>query len=284
MNRSWSALGVASALLRDARGIGDKSWVLRYFAARAAVRGRHPLKILAPGPRALAWHSAPTRLAVSTQSGGLSSWHEIAHRMSYAPTPSFRPRPGWSVIDVGANIGAYAVWAAAAMGGSGRIIAIEPNPISFERLEVSLEALEVPTTAIRAACGNADGEVSLYFEAGYTVSSSVISFAGATQVNKVRMHRLEDLLDEHGIGHVDLLKIDVEGAEEMVLQGTGAMLAAIDRVILETSDGPVDDAVRRILADGGFTLVHEATDHWGIEGLKLLAFESPARLRHQRPG
>src|SRR5687768_1156627 len=121
--RSWSAVEVVSALLRDARGISDKLWVARYFAARAAVLGRHPLKALAPRPRAVRWHSVSTPLAVSITSGGLSSWHEIAHRSSYAPTPSFMPRPGWKIVDVGANIGAYSVWAAAAMRGSGRIIA-----------------------------------------------------------------------------------------------------------------------------------------------------------------
>jgi FkbM family methyltransferase len=176
------------------------------------------------------------------------------------------------VVDVGANIGAYAVWAAGRMG-SGRLIAIEPNPVSFERLQHSIRQLPVETSAYEVACGDSDGEIALYFEPGYTVSSSVVSFTGASETATVRVRRLDDILANEGITHVDLLKIDVEGAEAMVLRGASTILGATARVILETVEGDLENAVTGMLLPLGFRLGYKSDDHWGIGGLRLLAFE-----------
>lgn len=268
----WSALRVVATLVKDARRLQDRVWVVLYFVARLALGGRRPFAWLAPAPRNLAWHSAPSGLAASVESGGLSSWYEISHQHAYAPLASFEPRTGWNVVDVGANIGAYAVWAAGRMG-SGRLIAIEPNPVSFERLQNSISRLSVETSAYEVACGDADGEIALHFQPGYTVSSSVVSFTGASEAAIVRLRRLDDILADEGIAHVDLLKIDVEGAEAMVLQGAKTILGATDRVILETVEGDLEDAVTGILLPLGFRLEHSSEDHWGIDGLRLLAFE-----------
>ena len=243
-----------------------------YFAARQRILGRRPLSWVAPSPRSLRWRSAPTPLAVSVASGGLSVWYEISHRLSYAPIEAFRPRPGWTVVDVGANIGAYSVWAASSMGSSGRIIAIEPNPVSHACLLRSLQHLSVPHVAIQAACGDAAGEVILHFEPGYTVSSSVVPFAAGSTSVPVAMRRLDDILREEGVEHIDVMKIDVEGAEELVLAGAGDALGRTERVILET-DGTTEAGVRTLLIAQGFVEAHEEDEHWAVAGLKLLAFQ-----------
>lgn len=272
MSDRWTAVDVVPTLVADARGWRDKVWVILYFVARLKVFGHHPLAWLAPGPRALRWRSVSTPLAVSVASGGLSVWYEIAHRNSYAPTDAFRPRPGWTVVDVGANIGAYSVWAASSMGSEGLIVAIEPNPVSQERLRASLSGLTVSHAAIEQACGAAAGEVTLHFEPGYTVSSSVVPFAEASNHVLVTMRPLDDIVREQGVGQIDMLKIDVEGAEEDVLAGASDALARTARVILETTEAS-EPGVRATLADQGFSLVHEEVEHWSVAGLKLLAFE-----------
>lgn len=268
----WAALRVVLTLVKDGQRLQDRVWVVLYFASRFSLGGRRPFAWLAPPPRTLAWHSAPGGLAASVESGGLSSWYEISHRHAYVPLAAFEPRAGWNVVDVGANIGAYAVWAAGRMG-SGRLIAIEPNPVSFERLQRSMGQLTVETSAYEVACGDTDGEIALHFQPGYTVSSSVVSFSGASETATVRMRRLDDILAHERMTHVDLLKIDVEGAEAMVLRGAKTILGATDRVILETVAGELEDAVTGILMRLGFRLVDASDDHWGIGGLRLLAFE-----------
>ena len=157
---------VVPSLIADGRGLQDKIWVVFYFVARQRIMGRRPLFWLARSPRSLRWRSVPTPLAVSVAAGGLSVWYEISHRDSYAPVEAFRPQPGWTVVDVGANIGAYSVWAASSMQSSGRIVAIEPNPLSHDCLLRSLNHLSVPNVGIQAACGDSTGEVTLNFEPG----------------------------------------------------------------------------------------------------------------------
>ena len=260
------------SLIADARGWRDKVWILLYFAARQQILGGRPLSWLTPSTRSLRWRSAPTPLAVSVASGGLSVWYEISHRDSYAPVEAFRPKPGWTVVDIGANIGAYSVWAASSMESSGRIVAIEPNPVSHEHLLSSLDYLSVPHVAIRAACGDTTGEVTLHFEPGFTVSSSVVPFAAGSMSVHVAMRRLDDILRDEGVEHIDVMKIDVEGAEELVLAGAGDALGRTDRVILETS-AATEAGVRSVMSDRGFVVAHEEDEHWAVAGLKLLAFQ-----------
>lgn len=271
MTGEWSPVRVVTSLVGDARGLRDKGWVLLYFASRRHVAGHRPLKWLAPRPRSLSWRSSDSPLSVSVESGGLSSWYEIAHRGAYAPTEAFRPRPGWVVVDVGANIGAYSAWAAARLNGSGSLVAIEPNPVSFGRLTTTLGLLAVESSALQVACGDADTEVALHFEPGFTVSSSIRSFANASEHIRVHMRTLDDIVRELGIEHVDILKIDVEGAEELVLRGARQSLRNTDRVILETTSD-IRPTIDRIMEDSGFTMVGEKPDHWGVVGLSLVAY------------
>jgi FkbM family methyltransferase len=267
----WGPLRVILTLLRDARGSRSKAWVLAYFVSRARVFGRQPLVVLAPRPRLIKWHSSESPLSVSVESGGLSSWYEISHRLSYAPLGTLRPQPGWTIVDVGANIGAYTVWAAGHLGSTGRIVAIEPNPVSFDRLRKSVQHLPIPVSAFQVGCSDTPGSAALYFEEGYTVSASLQHFAQASRAVEVQLRRLDDVLQEAGTGRVDLIKIDVEGAEELVLRGAPNALAKASAVILETNEA-IEPGVRALLADAGFRLAHEASSHWDIPGLRLLAF------------
>lgn len=134
-------------------------------------------------------------------------------------------------------------------------------PLSHDCLLRSLNHLSVAHVAIQAACGDSTGEVTLYFEPGYTVSSSVVPFAAGSKSVRVAMRRLDDILHKEGVEHVDLLKIDVEGAEELVLAGARDALAITDRVILETT-GTMEAGTRTVMGSLGFVVAHEENEHW----------------------
>lgn len=268
----WSPARILTALLLDARTVADAGWIALYFVARQRLPGGLRLSWLAPAPRMLAFRSTPTRLFASAEAGGVSVWYEIVLQHEYAPLPSLEPQPGWTVVDVGANIGIFSVWANNEMNGIGRVLAIEPNPVSFRHLERSLAQLHA-ATAVAAGCSDSDGQGLLHFEPGYTVSGSLDSFDAATETVSIPLRRLDAILDEQGIRHVDLLKIDVEGAEAAVLRGATASLDHVDRVVVETTDDRTGHEVRELLLDRGFDLVHEELKHWGVPGLQLLAFK-----------
>ena len=135
------------------------------------------------------------------------------------------------IFDVGANVGQYARMVRKAMPG-GRIFSFEPGPAAFERLKVAkIGGAFVP---IQAALGAIDGETVLFDFKEQTGSphASLIpgvieEFRGAdAQEIKVAMVTLDAFARHRSIDKIDLLKIDVEGAELRVLQGAREMIAA----------------------------------------------------------
>ncbi|MBR1219755.1 FkbM family methyltransferase [Bradyrhizobium sp. U87765 SZCCT0131] len=120
---------------------------------------------------------------------------------------------GGVFVDVGANVGTFAVVLALHVGASGRVIAIEPHPTARARLRFNIGELPFRNvTLVEAAAGDIDGEVTIG-----TPSTNL----GASRVGqgdfKVPSRRLAGLLADNGIDHVDALKIDVEGYEDKAL-------------------------------------------------------------------
>ena len=133
---------------------------------------------------------------------------------------------GATFIDVGADLGYYSLKAAPMVGATGHVIAIEPNPEALGRLRVNLAASNANVVAVApVACSDAEGTLDLYVapyaNTGETsLSKSNASQDGAiTRAFKVRARPLDDIVQESGVVRVDAIKIDVEGAEYLVLKG-----------------------------------------------------------------
>lgn len=130
-----------------------------------------------------------------------------------------RLRPGFVFIDVGANVGAYSLFVASRTDGSARILAVEPQPDIFNRLvyNVGLNAFAT-IKAIECAVTDKPGEVTLFLDAGNSGESSVkiVGSGGATPL-RVMGRTLLDLVTQEGYGRLDAVKLDVEGAEDIVL-------------------------------------------------------------------
>jgi FkbM family methyltransferase len=127
-------------------------------------------------------------------------------------------RPGDTVIDVGANVGWYTIIASKFVGNNGRVIAFEPEPENFAILKRNVLANGCDNVTLeQKALSNAAGELTLYLdEANKGRHSTVLDWKGKTI--KVEALRLDDYL-ENRFKKVDFVKIDVEGAEPMVLEG-----------------------------------------------------------------
>jgi FkbM family methyltransferase len=134
--------------------------------------------------------------------------------MTELPIVSRLAEVGNVVVDVGANIGYYALLFEKRIGPGGRIIAFEPEPDNLVELRVNVERNGLRNVDIRpCAVGASAGVVN--FTRG--INGGVLDgSAGATGCEvQVPMTRLDDALS----GTVDLIKIDVEGYEEEVLRG-----------------------------------------------------------------
>ena len=137
-------------------------------------------------------------------------------------------RPGGMLVDAGANWGYFSLLGAARVGSRGRVLALEPDPRHFERLQcnVSMNAF-ANVTALAVAAGAQEGVAVL---TGYADGadnrgvSRIVDSAEGTHRYEVRCSTIDALTSSSA--RVDLIKIDVEGAELDVLAGMRAGLAS----------------------------------------------------------
>lgn len=147
--------------------------------------------------------------------------------------------PGATFIDVGANFGIYSLRSAPIVGSSGHVIAIEPNPESVRRLRENLAANNDPMVQVApVACSDADGTLNLYVAPTRNTGETSLSQTNASQEGaiantyKVRARPLDDIVRESGVARVDAIKIDVEGAEHLVLKGAQQTLDRFHPMLL----------------------------------------------------
>lgn len=128
--------------------------------------------------------------------------------------------PNFVFLDIGANVGGYSMAMAALAGPGARILAVEPQPRIFERLVFNIRQNPFGTVkAVDCAVADRNGEVTLFIDPRNQGESSVkiVGSTGQTQL-KVLSHTLLDLVTQEGFDHVDAIKIDVEGAEDLILE------------------------------------------------------------------
>jgi FkbM family methyltransferase len=175
-------------------------------------------------------------------------------------------KPGQTVVDVGGHIGAFALMAARRVGPAGRVIVFEPSPDSLRLLRRNLERNDVPWVRLHeTALAEKDGTTLLYTAADGVdnpAADSLVESEGRRPVT-VTVRTLDAELASEGVGVVDHLKIDVEGAELRVLDGGPKALAAARRVVMEihTVHVPRAVAVGRLEASGFKVRVVSEAEH-----------------------
>lgn len=127
------------------------------------------------------------------------------------------PRDG-TFVDIGANVGLYTLNAARFLGPAGRILAVEPGPEAARRLRfnLSLNRTDAAITHADCAIGAEEGVMGLYLDDSNLGGSSLVRDHGGKST-PVRVRPLIGVLAEVGITRIDLLKIDIEGAEDKAL-------------------------------------------------------------------
>jgi FkbM family methyltransferase len=129
-------------------------------------------------------------------------------------------RPGWHCLDIGANHGYYTLIMADAVGREGRVVPVEPTPRLADLLRQTLDVNGFPTVPVeQVAASDRDGEMlQLVIPPRRSMNARLSREAGPNDtVVEVKTVTIDGLTRDWP--RVDLIKIDVEGAEESVWQG-----------------------------------------------------------------
>ena len=136
---------------------------------------------------------------------------------------------GGVMLDVGAHIGYDSLKASVKVGPTGRVVAFEPNPKTLAILRDNIAASNAHNVVVQPiACTDSEQTLTLFDATpGGNSGSSSLSQQNAGPLSRsytVRGRPMDDVLAELGVTRVDVVKIDVEGAELVVLRGAARSL------------------------------------------------------------
>lgn len=129
-------------------------------------------------------------------------------------------KPGFTVIDIGSNIGQTALICAKSIGKTGKIIGFEPDTINFEKAQRNIKLNSFSNITIHnLALGQRKEEVPLKINSPQNRGGNRIDRTLTDSKNIIQVDTLDNIVSKLNISAVDLIKIDVEGFELEVLNG-----------------------------------------------------------------
>ena len=173
------------------------------------------------------------------QRGDIQGIREVWIDECYRPPV---PTPLATVVDLGMNIGLTSLWYG--LHGASRLRCVEPLAANMALGRRNLAQNGVQAEFVEAAIGPEDGTTRFAADPGHS-NTGRIDAAGEIEVPVVSMSTLLSNLDR-----VDLLKIDIEGAESGLLRGDVSWLEKVNAIIIEFHLGYRRELVPLIEAHG----------------------------------
>ncbi|MBN1287223.1 MAG: FkbM family methyltransferase [Anaerolineae bacterium] len=202
-------------------------------------------------------------------------------------------RPGMTVLDIGAHAGYYARRCAEWVGPGGRVFAFEPHPRTFEVLRRNVARLG-NVTPVRAAVAEREGVAELYDYLIMSASGSLHYDRDLLELQKarvgdadiaprirtdfpvetftVRTVKVDGYLAGQGVARVDVVKMDIEGAEMHALRGMPATIAGSPGLALVMEYNP------KALKAFGFEPEAALAETLGMGFARVQAIEPGGRL------
>jgi FkbM family methyltransferase len=165
--------------------------------------------------------------------------------------------PGQVFVDAGANDGLFSLFAARRVGPTGQVWAFEPSRRELERLQRNaglnhLGNVRTFPVALSDENGSALLRVAEDEHAGQNTLGQFAYDTGLLRQDRVALQRLDDLAGAEGLSRLDVMKIDVEGAELAVLRGAEKLIRKFHPVLLvEANDAALrhQGSSSQVLAD-----------------------------------
>jgi FkbM family methyltransferase len=174
------------------------------------------------------------RLTYRRNRGDIQGIREVFCDEHYRLPPSIRPA---TLVDLGANIGLTSVWFAKRYGVV-RVVGVEPVGANVVIARRNLADNEVEGEIVEAAIGPTRGRVSFEMDRASNLGRVGPGSPGV-DVLDVEMVTMDDVLGRLGSG-ADLVKLDIEGGEDALLQGDLSWLDRVGAIIAELHPAVVD--------------------------------------------
>lgn len=144
----------------------------------------------------------------------------------------YAPQPGDTVLDIGAGTGEEALIFSRMVGPGGRVVAIEAHPRTYGCLERAVRENSLANvTPVHAAVSDAEGTLEITDSESH-ISNTVLGGGGIP----VTARPLDAILDDLGVGAVDFLKMNIEGAERLAIDGMRATVRRMRHVAIACHD------------------------------------------------
>jgi FkbM family methyltransferase len=185
-------------------------------------------------------------------------------------------RPGDVFVDVGAHVGVHSLTAARRLRelGGGRVIAFEPTDDSSAAVRLAAARNDLPVEVVRAGLGEADGMIELRGDPRYGAADAGVrsQFGEGDVVATAPLLAFDGWAERNRLDRLDVVKIDIEGAEILALRGMRESLKRLRPRLLaiEVKDvvmqrGPGDEAsLHAVLADCGYTAAGSPERHVAV--------------------
>lgn len=165
-----------------------------------------------------------------------------------------------TILDLGANIGLGTLYLQCQFPDAA-IACIEPDPRNLPLLRQTLDLNQISATVIDAAVGGTSGKFNLVcdHQPGYSSFEHLLTHLPANVVS-VNVYTIPSILSKLGWTQIDLLKIDIEGAEEELLSHNNDWLTQVGAIILEIHNNTTPEAIASYLKPYGFQLMQQPID------------------------
>lgn len=193
---------------------------------------------------------------------------ELKSRAADYVLREYVPRPGDTVVDIGAGTGREAYLFSDLVGARGRVFAIEAHPETFRWLQRACEVNGMNNVEpVLLAITDSAGEIFMSDRPKHIANRVVARDTGV----RVTAQTLDEFVREREITRIDLLTMNIEGAERLAIQGMKDSVDLIANVCISCHDFIADkrprrqdmrtkDEVRQFLVDNGFEVVDGPDD------------------------